>query len=143
MDEAAKLAQRVQREPRDCDHWQGRCGALRHPRRQQNAAAVWLLDHKVKATPVNQSPESHDAFAGAGMMRIMDDNFKRMFLGIMSWARPAPARAGSPARSDTRRAVTIDRCSIIAYHACSTHLHWHAAMAGMYASSRASPVSSF
>jgi hypothetical protein len=39
-------------------------------------------------------------------------------------------------------AVMLDRCSIIAYHACSTHLHWRAATDGMYASSRASPVSS-
>lgn len=119
MDEAAKLAQRVQREPRDCDHWQGRCGALRHPRRQQNAAAVWLLDHKVKATPVNQSPESDDAFAGAGMMRIMDDNFKRMFLGIMSWARPAPGNPGSPALSGTRPAVMASPSSTSELHACS------------------------
>ena len=50
------------------------------------------------------------------------------------------ARAGLPARSHTRHAVTIDRCSTIACHACSTHLPWHAAMDGIYASSRASPV---
>src|SRR6266478_8370670 len=93
IDEAAKLAQRVQREPRGCDHWQGRCGVLRHPRRQQNAAAIRLLDHKVKATPVNESLESEDAFSSAGMMRIMDDNFKRMFLRTMSRARPAAAKA--------------------------------------------------
>ena len=42
-----------------------------------------------------------------------------------------------------KAAVTIDQCSTIAYHACSTHLRWHAAMDAMYASSRASPVSSF
>jgi hypothetical protein len=43
----------------------------------------------------------------------------------------------------TRHAVTIDRCSTIVCHACSTHLRWHAAMDAMYACSRASPVSSF
>ena len=36
---------------------------------------------------MNESPESEDAFPSAGMMRIMDDNFKRMFLCTMSWAR--------------------------------------------------------
>jgi hypothetical protein len=42
------------------------------------------------------------------------------------------------------RTQSMPRRSIgIAYHACSTHLRWHAAMDGMYASSRASPVSSF
>ena len=55
----------------------------------------------------------------------------------------ATVEHGSLARSDTKHAATIDRYSTIAYHACSTHLRWHAAMDGMYASSRASPVSSF
>jgi IstB-like ATP binding protein len=49
---------------------------------------------------------------------------------------------GSPARSATRPVAMIDRCSIIASHACSTHLRWHAAMDDMHASSKASPVSS-
>src|ERR1700675_4248508 len=75
--------------------------------------------------------------------RIEDQNHERRTPSIVTLPRPAPARAGSPVRSDTRPDVTIDRCSIIACHACSTHLHWHAAMAGTYASSRASPVSSF
>lgn len=35
---------------------------------------------------MNQAPKNNDAFSGAGMMRIMDDNFKRMFLCIMSLA---------------------------------------------------------
>jgi hypothetical protein len=35
------------------------------------------------------------------------------------------------------------RASTIAYRACSTHLRWRVAMDGMYASSRASHVSSF
>jgi len=40
-------------------------------------------------------------------------------------------------------ALAHNRCSIIEYRACSTHLRSHAAMDAMYASSRPSPVSSF
>jgi hypothetical protein len=35
---------------------------------------------------MNQAPENNDAFSGARMMRIMDDNFEQMFLCIMSLA---------------------------------------------------------
>jgi hypothetical protein len=49
-------------------------------------ATVRLRDHEVKATSVNESPQGEDAFSCARVMRIMDDNFKRMFLGSMSWA---------------------------------------------------------
>jgi hypothetical protein len=35
---------------------------------------------------MNQVPEDNDAFSGAGMMRIMNDNFEQMFLCIMSLA---------------------------------------------------------
>src|SRR5258708_21904782 len=47
------------------------------------------------------------------------------------------------ARSATRPAVMIDRCSIIASDACSTHLRWHAAMGGMHASSKTRPCRAF
>jgi len=36
------------------------------------------------------------------MMRIANDNFKRLFVGSMSWARPASAKAGLPRRSATK-----------------------------------------
>src|SRR5271156_4231707 len=81
--------------------------------------------------------------SGSWMERIEDSHVERRTPGIVTLVRPAPARAGSPARSATRHAVTIDRCSTIACHACSTHLRWHAAMDAMYACSRASPASSF
>jgi hypothetical protein len=35
---------------------------------------------------MDQASENNDAFSGAGMMRVMDDNFKQMFLCIMSLA---------------------------------------------------------
>jgi hypothetical protein len=62
---------------------------------------------------------------------------------LLITGKPVRGNPGSPARSATRPAVTIVRCSIIASHACSTHWRWHAAMGGMHASSKASPVSSF
>ena len=45
---------------------------------------------------MNDSPQSNDALTGAWMMRILNDNFERMFLGSMSCARPASARVGWP-----------------------------------------------
>lgn len=35
---------------------------------------------------MNQAPENNDTFSGAGMMRILNDNFEQMFLCIMSLA---------------------------------------------------------
>src|SRR6266550_8107472 len=68
------------------DHWQGCRRTLCHPHRQQSAAAIRLFDYKVRSIAMNQAPESNDAFSGARMMRIMDDNFEQMFLCIMSLA---------------------------------------------------------
>jgi hypothetical protein len=50
---------------------------------------------------------------------------------LLITGKPVRGNPGSPARSATRPAVTIVRCSIIASHACSTHWRWHAAMGGM------------
>ena len=86
INEAAKLAQRCQREPRHRNHWQRCRRTLCHPHRQQNAAAIRLFDYKVRSIAMNQAPENNDAFSGAGMMRIMDHNFEQMFLCIMSLA---------------------------------------------------------
>jgi len=41
----------------------------------------------MKATSVDNSSKCDDAFSSARMMWIVNDNFKRMFLGIMSRAR--------------------------------------------------------
>ena len=35
---------------------------------------------------MEQSPKRKDAFSRARVMWIVDDNFKRMFLGTMPWA---------------------------------------------------------
>src|ERR1700680_2123329 len=87
IDDAAQLAQRGQREPRSFNHWQSRCAALRHPCRHQNAATIRLLDHKMNETSVDNSSERDDAFSGTRVMWIVNNNFKRMFLGSMSRAR--------------------------------------------------------
>ena len=76
---------------------------------------------------MNESPESEDAFPSAGMMRIMDDNFKRMFLCTMSWARLASGKAGWRRRSDTKPAATIAPCSITASQSYSRISRWRAA----------------
>jgi hypothetical protein len=63
-----------------CDHWQRRCGVLRHPRWQQNAAAIRLLDHKVKATPVgiedldlHSQPRMYNRTARKSHYRLADE----------------------------------------------------------------------
>ena len=86
INETAKLAQRNQREPRHRDHRQGRRRTLRHPHGQQSATAIGLFDCKVRSTAMSNAPESNDALTRAGMIRIMDDNFERMFVCSMSLA---------------------------------------------------------
>jgi hypothetical protein len=86
INEAAKLAQRSQHESRRRHHRQTRRRALCHPYRKQNPAAIGLFNYKVRSAAMNQAPEDNDAFSGAGMMRIMNDNFEQMFLCIMSLA---------------------------------------------------------
>jgi len=67
------------------DQRKSRRDALCHPCGQQNTATIRLLDHKVKLTAMDNSSERNNTFSSAWMMRIMDDNFERMFLGTMSW----------------------------------------------------------
>ena len=46
---------------------------------------------------MSNAPESNDALTRAGMIRIMDDNFERMFVCSMSlacWRVEAPSRPG-------------------------------------------------
>ena len=83
INEAAKLAQRIQREPRDFDHRQGCCTALCHPRRQQKPTIILAFDHEVQPTGVGEMTNYRDSPSGEGMMRIADLDFKSLFLGTM------------------------------------------------------------
>jgi hypothetical protein len=78
---------------------------------------------------VDKSPESEDAFPNAGMMRIMDDNFKRMFLCSMPWARPASAKVGSHQGSATKPAATTAPLSTNAFPSSSPISRSRAVMA--------------
>jgi len=60
---------------------------LGHPRRQQRARAVGLLDDKVDAAPMVQSAHHHNAFARTRMLWVLDQNVKGLFLGSMSPSR--------------------------------------------------------
>jgi hypothetical protein len=51
---------------------------------------------------MNDSPQSNDALTGAWMMRILNDNFERMFLGSMSCARRGLGRRGWQRGSPSR-----------------------------------------
>ena len=92
---------------------------------------------------MNQAPENNGAFSGPGMMRIMDDNFKRMFLCIMSLARRASGKAGWHRRSDTKPAATIAPCSITASQSYSRISRWRAATVAIRVSCAISAVPIF
>jgi hypothetical protein len=47
-------------------------------------AASWQFDHKMRLTGVKERPNDCEAFAGMRMVRILDDDFKRLLLGSMS-----------------------------------------------------------
>jgi len=86
----AQLSEAVEGEPRDGYQGQRRRVMLGHPRGQQKPAATRLLNHKVGAIRIAESPQNHDALAGARVMRISDDNFKQLLLGSMSPVRREP-----------------------------------------------------
>jgi hypothetical protein len=118
-DEAAERAERVERKPRDFDDRKRRSVALSHPRRQQSATSVWTFDDKVNQSGMDDATNDSDSLSGEWMMRISDDNLKGLFLRSMSWARPASARVGLPARSATRPAGITARCCINGYRGSS------------------------
>ena len=51
--------------------------------------AIRQFDDKVRIVGVKETPNDRQAFAGMRVMRIPDDDFKRLLLGSMSWVRRA------------------------------------------------------
>ena len=82
--------QRFERQAWHLDYRQLRCPGLSHPSRQQRTRAVRLLDDKVDTAPVVQSTYHGNAFARTRMLRVLDQNVERLFLGSMS-----PSRRGA------------------------------------------------
>jgi hypothetical protein len=62
---------------------------LGHPSRQQRTHAVGLLDNKVDAAAIVQLTYDGNALTGTRMLRVLDQNFKGLFLGSMSSSRRA------------------------------------------------------
>jgi hypothetical protein len=60
---------------------------LGHPRRQQRARAVGLLDDKVNVALMVQPAHHHNAFARTRMLGVLDQNVKGLFLGGVSPSR--------------------------------------------------------
>jgi len=79
--------QRFERQAWYLDYRKLRCPGLSHPSWQQCARAVRLLDDKVDAAPMVQSTHHHSAFARTGMLRVLNQNVKGLFLGSMSPSR--------------------------------------------------------
>jgi len=51
--------------------------------------AIRQFDDKVRVAGVKETPNDRQAFAGMRVMRIPDDDFKRLLLGSMSCVRKA------------------------------------------------------
>jgi hypothetical protein len=84
LDELAQLSQAGEGKSRRGHHGRRRRVGLGHPFRQQEpAAAAWQLDAEVGVTGVKEAPHDREAFAGMRVMRIPDNDFKRLLLGSM------------------------------------------------------------
>jgi hypothetical protein len=90
VDQPAQLPQARKGEPRHGHHRRRRRVGLGHPCRQQQPVAIRQLDDKVRGAGVKETPNDREAFAGVRVMRIPNDDFKRLLLGSMSWVRRAP-----------------------------------------------------
>jgi hypothetical protein len=62
---------------------------LGHPRRQQQPDAIRQLDDKVRIASISETPDDREAFAGMRVVRIPEDDLKRLLLGSMSYVRKA------------------------------------------------------
>ena len=60
---------------------------FRHPGRQKRPSAVGLFDDKVAAATILQTAYDSHAFTGTWVMRVSDQDVKRLFLGSMSSSR--------------------------------------------------------
>ena len=109
-----KRVKNVKGKPRDIHHWQSRGVRVGHPRRQQSPATVRTIHYEMDHAPMDNATKDRDPPSRKRMMQIFNDNVEQVFLGSMSLARPASAKAGWRRRSATRPAATIDRCFIIA-----------------------------
>ena len=123
-----QLAKSVERKARNVHHRKRRGACFRHPSGQQGSATVWAIHYKMDHARMNKTSNDRDPPSGKRMMRIFDDYVEEVFLGSMSLARPASARAGWPRRSATRPVATIGRCSTTACPSSSKNLRWRAAM---------------
>ncbi|TIP69693.1 MAG: hypothetical protein E5X53_32095 [Mesorhizobium sp.] len=83
IDKLAQLSQAGEGKPRRGHHGRRRRVGLGHPCRQQEPAAAWQLDDEVGVTGVKETPQDREAFAGMRVMRIPDNDFKRLLLGSM------------------------------------------------------------
>ena len=146
----------------------GMAKALEEQRRQPDIAALAfeerlaLLVDREAIERENKRLVSRLKFAGLRQTAVVEDVdmkaprgldkalFAKLAAGDWIDAAPEPdhhrpdrrsAKVGSPARSATRPAATIARCSIIACHGCSMRWRSHAATAGMHGCSRPSRAS--
>jgi hypothetical protein len=90
VDEPAQVPQASKGKPRRTHHGRHRRVGLGHPRRQQQPVATWQFDDEVRGACVKEMTQNLEAFAGMWVMRILDNDLKRLLLGGMSRVRRAP-----------------------------------------------------
>jgi hypothetical protein len=83
----AQLPQTGKRKPRRSHHGQCGCVGLGHPRWQEQPDAIRQLDHKVRIAGVSETPNNREPFASMRVVRIPEDDLKRLLLGSMSCVR--------------------------------------------------------
>lgn len=89
VDEPAQVPQASKGKPRRSHHGRHRRVGLGHPRRQQQPVATWQFDDEVRGACVKEMTHNLEAFAGMWVMRILDNDLKRLLLGGMSRVRKA------------------------------------------------------
>ena len=75
--------------------------------------SVRHLDRKMPSAGMMDRAQHQHAFPSTRVMRVVDADVERLFLGSMSWARPARGKPGWPAPSATGPAVTT---GAVLYH---------------------------
>ena len=83
FDQDAESAQRFKREPWRLDQRQLGRAWLRHPSREKRTCAIKLVDNEMIPMRLACASDHPEAFTCSGMMRIINLDLRRLFLGCM------------------------------------------------------------
>jgi hypothetical protein len=77
------------------------------------------MDDEMHSARVLHCPHHEDTFPRTRMMRVMDQDIELLFLGSMSWGRPAWANQPWPARWAIKPVVMGSPRFTVEHRACS------------------------